>query len=32
MVLYAEKRVINVISEEDVICLLKTSIKKMTSA
>jgi hypothetical protein len=32
MVLYAEKRVINVISEDDVICLLKTAIKKMTSA
>jgi len=30
MVLYAEKRIINVISEEDVICLLKVAIKKMS--
>ena len=31
MVLYAEKRVINVISEDDVICLLKAAVKKMSS-
>jgi hypothetical protein len=31
MVLYAEKRIINVISEDDVICLLKAAIKKMAS-
>jgi len=31
MVLYAEKRIINVISEDDVICLLKVAVKKMSS-
>ena len=31
MVLYAEKRVINAISEDDIICLLKVAVKKMCS-